>query len=337
MKRWQRRLTVVLSLFGLVLTGAAPATAASTTATYTVWNWNVAGNVMHRGSTTDGFVEAAVSSIRHRGADFASFNELCFNQYKAIQEGLVAAGWPEDTGNFSRFAETLAPKAGLCDGRSSFGNALFSKKPLGTSRQYLLPQAVQKTASGELKDAEPRKMLCAPLATQARMKFCTVHITTSNIVQAGQTDADNVRQLNAVRAVLDGFDTAGETYLVAGDFNAQPHYGRLNGYYAPSADTVNNPNNTGAHRELDDADATYCPGYGEWTADGTPGAIPPCGGKAKIDHIFARESRVAGPYSADSLAIATGCTVANPPEGATDPTACSDHRVVVGTVPLLIG
>ncbi|MEV4945203.1 endonuclease/exonuclease/phosphatase family protein [Streptomyces sp. NPDC053755] len=334
MKRRLRRLTVVLSLFGLLLTGAAPASAASTTATYTVWHWNVSGNVMWDGQTAGGMVTKAVSSISNRDADLVSFNEICFGQYKAIQQGLVAAGWPEDTGNFSRFAETLAPRAGLCDGQSGFGNALFSKEALGSSRQYPLPAD---TPTAAKPTPEPRKMLCAPLAAQALMKFCTVHITTSNVVGAGETRADNVRQLDEVRSVLDGFDAAGETYLIAGDFNAQPSYGRLNAYYAPSVSTDNNADNTGAHRELDDADPANCPGYGEWTADAVPGTAPPCGGKAKIDHVFVRESRVAGAYSADSLAIATGCTVPDPMDPPADPTQCSDHRIVVGTVPVLIG
>ncbi|MFF7179365.1 endonuclease/exonuclease/phosphatase family protein [Streptomyces sp. NPDC008121] len=333
MKRGQRRLTVVLSLFGLVLTAASPASAASTTATYTVWHWNVSGHVMWDGKTTGGMVTKAVSSIDNRDADFVSFNEICFSQYKAIQQGLIAAGWPEDTGNFSRFAETLAPISGLCDGASGFGNALFSKRALGSSRQYPLPAD---TPTAERPTPEPRKMLCAPLAEQARMKFCTVHITTSNVVGPGQTKADNVRQLDDVRGVLDGFDAAGETYLVAGDFNAQPDYSRLDGYYAPSV-AGNNGNNTGAHRELDDADAANCPGYGEWTADAVPGNAPPCGDKAKIDHVFVRESRVAGPYSADALTIPTGCTVPDPMAPPADPTQCSDHRVLVGTVPVLIG
>ncbi|WP_329060195.1 endonuclease/exonuclease/phosphatase family protein [Streptomyces sp. NBC_01429] len=303
-------------VLGTVWSGA-PAASAATTPTYNVWHWNIAGNTLHRGSTTDGLVDAAVSSIRNRNADFVSVNEMCFTQYKAFQAALVSAGWPQDTGNFSRFAETRAADSGLCGGSGAYGNAIFSKRPLATSKQYTLP------SDGR---AENRKMLCAPLEAEPLMKFCAVHITTSNETTDGVRN--NERQINHVLATLDGFDAAGQTYIIAGDFNAQPHYGRLNGFYAPSANTVNNPSNTGSHRELDDADPDHCPGYGEWTAVGTPSVTPPCGGSAKIDQIFVRESRIVGSYSADSLGISTSCTGVS---------ACSDHRILIGTVRVTVG
>ncbi|WUN23379.1 helix-turn-helix domain-containing protein [Streptomyces sp. NBC_00316] len=163
--------------------------------------------------------------------------------------------------------------------------------------------------------AEKRNLLCAPLTDGTATRFCTTHITTSQ--------SFNVAQLESVRQKLEDYHTAGETVLIAGDFNAQPHYGRLNSFYAPSLDVPNNGNNTGAYRELDDNDTGNCLGYGKWTADGTPGAAPPCGGNTKTDLISVRESALAGPYSEDSLAISTSCTGV---------ATCSDHRIVVGTV-----
>ncbi|MFF6776808.1 hypothetical protein ACFY8W_25120 [Streptomyces sp. NPDC012637] len=56
---------------------------------------------------------------------------------------------------------------------------------------------------------------------------------------------------------------------------------------------------------------------------GTPGVTPPCGGYAEIDHVFVRGSALAGPYGGDSLAVPTVCTGV---------AACSDHRLLVGTV-----
>ncbi|CAM5432078.1 hypothetical protein GCM10010298_39610 [Streptomyces microflavus] len=315
---WRRRTGVILAAVAALLVQAAPGNAAgATTATYNVWHWNVAGNTLHAGSVTDGMVDGAVASIRNRSADLVSFNEICFGQYRAIQERLTAAGWPQDPTTFSRFAATRDADPGICDGGETFGLALFSKQPLGNSNQYVLPWDGKKGS---------RKMLCAPLRDTPRMRFCTVHITTSNTLTDGVPD--NVRQLDAVRGILDSFDAAGDTYLIAGDFNAQPNYGRMNGYYAPSADTPNNPDNTGSHRELDDDDSAHCPGYGEHTVEaaGSPG--PPCGVYRKIDQIFVRESRVAGPYSADSLAIGASCAGGTP---------CSDHRILTGTARVAIG
>ncbi|MFJ3906384.1 endonuclease/exonuclease/phosphatase family protein [Streptomyces sp. NPDC090025] len=287
--------------------GAASAVpAAGAARTYTVWQWNVAGNTVHHGSTTDGLVSQAAASIVNRGVDFAAFNELCQGQYDALIVELRAKGWPQDTANFARFAPSRpAGNASVCAG-DAFGNAVFSERPLGGAERVALPD------DGS---AEKRNLLCAPLTDGTATRFCTTHITTDQ--------SFNVAQLEAVREKLEAYHAAGETVLTAGDFNAQPHYGRLNSYYSASLDVPNNRNNTGQYRELDDNDAANCLGYGEWTADGTPGATPPCGGNAKIDHIFVRESALAGPYSADSLAISTACTGV---------AACSDHRILVGTV-----
>ncbi|MCX2182852.1 endonuclease/exonuclease/phosphatase family protein [Streptomyces sp. SKN60] len=300
------------ALAGVVAAVLLPATTATAEAetpsprTYTVWQWNVAGNTIHHGSTTDGLVTQAAASVVNRSADFAAFNELCQGQYSALVDELRAKGWPQDAQNFARFEPSRAAgNAAVCGGEA-FGNALFSKRPLGAAARFALPD------DGT---AEKRNLLCAPLTDGTATRFCTTHITTSQDF--------NVAQLEFVRQKLEEYAGAGETALIAGDFNAQPHYGRLNSYYAPSLDTPNNSNNTGRYRELDDNDADHCLGYGEWTADGTPGATPPCGGYAKIDHIFVRESALAGPYSADSLAISTACTGV---------AACSDHRILVGTV-----
>jgi hypothetical protein len=283
--------------------------------TFKVWDWNITGNVWHHGSTTDGIVQAAVDSIIDNDADFASFNEICGDQYQAIQSLLASRGWPA-TNDYSRFAATRVAEDGICHGTDAFGQALFSRNDLGTSRQYELPWDGKKGT---------KKLLCAPLAANSLMKFCTVHITTQTVPLPGQTVDPKTQQLNHVLGLLDGFHAAGETYIIAGDFNAQPHYDRLNGYYAPSANTAYNGNNTGAHRELDDADPNNCPGYGAWTADAEPPTLSPCGGYWKVDSIFVRESRKSGSYSADALPIPTSCTGLD---------QCSDHRIIVGTVTL---
>ncbi|MGW0934840.1 endonuclease/exonuclease/phosphatase family protein [Streptomyces sp. NPDC002666] len=93
---------------------------------------------------------------------------------------------------------------------------MFSKRPLGAAARITLPD------DGT---AEKRNLLCAPLADGTATRFCTTHITTHQ--------SFNVARLESVRQKLEGYHTAGETVLIAGDFNAQPHYGRLNSFYDP--------------------------------------------------------------------------------------------------------
>ncbi|WP_027344907.1 endonuclease/exonuclease/phosphatase family protein [Hamadaea tsunoensis] len=306
---------------------APPAAAATSSATYTVWQWNVAGNTMH-GGAVDQMVDGAVSSIVSRGATFASLNELCWGQYQAIQDGLAARGWPADTTNFSRFAASRSPAAGLCGGGEEFGNAVFSKLPLGPAARITLP------SDGSV---ENRNLLCDNVVSLPHVRFCTTHITTSN-ANGANGQPNNVNQLNAVLAQVEAYRSAGDTVIIAGDFNAQPHYGRLDNWYSPTLSTVNNGGNTGHYRELDDNDPANCPGYGEWTATGTPGGTPPCSAtqpEGKIDLIFVREDRLAGAYSGDSLAISTACTKIPAKAGAYPAGSCSDHRILIGTVPVL--
>ncbi|MBT2446797.1 endonuclease/exonuclease/phosphatase family protein [Streptomyces sp. ISL-43] len=271
--------------------------------TYTVWQWNVAGDSIHHGSTTNGMVGQAVDSIVNRGADFASFNELCENQYAEIIKELRNRNWPvEGNDSFARFEASLpAGDAGLCRG-SAFGNALFSKKPLGAADRVTLP------TDGA---AEQRNLLCAPLTDGTGTVFCTTHITKDPDFKSVQ-----------VKAVFDKLATYG-TPVIAGDFNVQPHHAKLDRYYSANVDTDNNRGNYGAYRELDDADNAHCAGHGEPTTE-VPGTSP-CGINAKVDLIFVRESTLADPvsYGADSLAISTACTGV---------TACSDHRILTGTV-----
>ncbi len=288
--------------------GANDAGLRTTVGTWRVWVWNVAGHLLHGGSTTDGLVEAAVSSIRARDADLVGFNELCFSQYRALQSGLRAAGWPADPANFSRFSETRAPRAEVCAG-TAFGNAIFSRRPLGAVDDVTLP------SDGSV---EHRSLLCAPLLAQPHLRFCATHITTSNEV-GPDGFAANVRQLRAVLTQLEAYHARGDTVLIGGDFNAQPSYARLDRFYAPSLATPVNDNNLGRYRELDDDDTAQCLGYGESTTEGS--SVDPCGrAGVKIDLLFVRESALAGPYEADSLAISDGC--GGP---------CSDHRILVGS------
>lgn len=313
----------VVSNLAVVRTATAGTTTPTATATYRIWQWNVSGNDINRGSTSDGMIEVAVHSIVSRDMDFASFNELCYNQYKQLQSELVAAGWPADTGNFSRFGQNVPSGTKTYCGGQAFGEAIFSKEPLGGSTLFTLP------SDG---DFSQRTLLCAPLEAEPHVRYCTTHISTISTPvanPAGGYYADDADQINAVLDHLEAYHAQGDTVLISGDFNAQPNYARMNGFYSSTLDTPNNSDNTGHYRELDDNDPGNCLGYGEWTVvDNVTTDPPPCGGQRKIDMIFVRDDKIAGPYSADALSISTDCTNADGSTGM----ACSDHRILTGTV-----
>lgn len=308
-----RRLLAAVAVL-TALTVAAPPAAAASSVTVRVWSWNVAGHTMHRGSTTDGLIPAATSSIVNRDADVVMLQELCEQQYTALIGSLRAAGWPEDPDNFARFEPNLSGASAVCGGRG-FGIAVLLRGGAGSAQRVVLPDD---------DTPESHRVLCVPFAAQPLLRACTTHITASNTVAADGRKV-NERQLQAALAVADGHTAAGRTVLVGGDLNAQPSYGRLNGWYSPTVDTAVNGSNSGAYRELDDTD-TRCPGYGEGTAVGSTGS--PCTDpQTKIDHVFVAEDRVAGAYSGDALAVPTTCTIG----------ACSDHRVYTGIAPLRVG
>ena len=281
---------------------------ATTTATYSVLTWNVAGWAMHAGSTTDGLVTTISTSIQDSGAQLVALNELCEDQYRALVARLRAAGWPDDPTDFARF-EPHGPD--YCGGQA-FGVAIFSTVPLGAASRYVLPS-----------DGTPegRRLLCAPLASRLHLRFCTSHVTWVNDIVNGQRAT--ATQLNEVLSRLESFNDAGDTVLLAGDLNAQPQFQRLNAWYSSAVATAQNASNTGAYRELDDTDPR-CPGYGETTTPGTRGGL--CGQSPKIDMIFVRANRIVGSYSADSLAIPSCGDI-----------PCSDHRMLFGTVRVSVG
>ncbi|SNS01225.1 Endonuclease/Exonuclease/phosphatase family protein [Geodermatophilus pulveris] len=321
------------------LLSGTTAAAARPTATYDVWHWNVAGSKLHGGSVTSGMVDAAAASIVNRGADLVAVNELCWQQYEALVDRLRRAGWPQDPGNFGRFVPQQRTSRSLCNGES-LGVAVFSAARLGATHRWPLP-------SDGLPDR--RHLLCVGQAAQPKVRFCTTHITTKGHASPWNGQPHNVNQLNTVLGRLEAYAAAGDTVLIAGDLNAQPHYRRLDNWYARSLDVPANRGNTGNYRELDDSDAARCPGYGEWTAAGPAGALPPCAppgagctastaaGCAKIDHVFVRQDRIAGRYWGDSLDTSRSCRGVPGRPDQYPPGSCSDHRILIGRVTVLTG
>ncbi|MEU7895069.1 endonuclease/exonuclease/phosphatase family protein [Nonomuraea sp. NPDC049152] len=302
-----RRLTWILAAITALAPVVVPAQAQAASATsYRVWHWNIAGNTMHRASTTDGLVAAAARSIQDNGASFASLNELCVQQFDALIKSLREAGWPADPANFARFEATIPGRTGgPCAGKD-YGIGLFSKRPLGKADRFTLPD------DGN----EPRKLLCAPLQEQPHLRFCTTHSTF--------VDAFRLPQLEAIFGRLDAYFARGDQVIVAGDFNVSPSIARMNRFYSAQVNTPNNDHNSGHYREVDDADPAACPGYGETTVEAA-GGDGPCGTGVKIDMIFTHErDYVASASSGDAKSSPRTC----------GGKACSDHRILVGSVAL---
>jgi endonuclease/exonuclease/phosphatase family metal-dependent hydrolase len=284
-------------------------------------------------------VDVAVTSIGRRRADLVALDELCQQQYESVRGRLAAAGWGRPGVAFSAFAATLpsgSPK--VCSGHA-YGIGLFSRAPI---------HGVTRTTLPDDGTGEPRALLCARLAHPSGVVFCTTHISTSDAPAADGRAADEA-QLEAVLSRIEGYHAHGDTVLIAGDFNAQPSYGRLDDWYSGALETAANHGNTGAYDELGDSDATHCAGYGEWTATGPPGGVPPCAGTtnacpaggalgcAKIDMIFVRRDRVVGRYTERALPIAAACAGVPPKPGYYARGSCSDHRALIGTVRVLTG
>lgn len=302
MRRWTWTLAVVAALAPLLMSSTASAVGAASS--YRVWHWNIAGNTLHQGSTTDGLVAAAARSIQDDAAGLVSLNEVCVQQFNALINELRAADWPVDPANFARFEATLPGRAGgPCVGKE-YGIALFSKWPLGQADRITLPD------DGN----EPRKLLCAPLRDEPQTRFCTTHATF--------VDAYRLPQLEAIFGRLDDYRAGGGRVILAGDLNVAPDFARMNPFYSSQVNTQNNGQNTGHYREVDDADPANCPGYGERTVEADDGGGP-CGSGTKIDMIFAHEEGYVPSAS-------TGDAKPAPRTCASKP--CSDHRILTGLV-----
>lgn len=302
---------IVFPILAFIAVGAIGAylisKSSAATPSYTIWHWNIAGYKMNKGSTTNGMTSVAVRSILNRKAQLISFNEMCSSQYNDVKKRLERVKWSHKA-DFSAFVTT---NDSGCAGKP-YGNAIFIKGGVSNVDRYTLQNDGSK---------EVRAMVCA-LVSHTKDRFCTVHITTSN--QKIQSKAINGQQLTYVRSILDRYYHQGQHIIIAGDFNSQPNYERLNSWYASSLKTSNNIGNKSVYREVDDNDPAHCLGYGEWTAV-SPNESTPCGTpNKKIDMIFFRENQVAS-YSGDSLSIARKC-------GAKKAAACSDHRILIGTI-----
>ena len=281
---------------------------ATMTATYTVFTWNVAGWAMHRGSMTDGLVPTisrSVQSVRPTWWRSTRCARASTGRWWRACEPRAGPRTPPTSRGSSRTAPTD------CGGQA-FGVAIFSTAPLGAANRFVL------SPDGS---SEGRRLLCAPLASRVHLRFCTSHVTPETTVIDGQPV--NQTQLNEVHSRLESFDAAGDTVLIAGDLNAQPHDGAsTRGTPRPSPRPTTRP--TPVPTESSTTPTRGVPVTARRRRPAPRGGR--CGQSAKIDLIFVRANRIVGSYSADSLVI--------PSCGAIP---CSDHRTLFGTVRVSVG
>jgi len=264
-------------------------------AAYRVLHWNIAGG-KENDCATRGITDAVLRYVRNRELDFVGLNEVCPAQYDAIRDALRTHWGLPASRRFSAYVGDETPRV--------VGNAIFSRFGLDD---------VTRLRVGEDRYGN-RNLLCGAVPARAHLRFCSVHLTPG--------DATARRQLSRVLARIERWwENRGDTVILTGDLNLLPDDVRLNEVYSAAANHPrNNPDNHGRYRELDDADADHCPGYGERSLPGT--SRGPCASGAKIDFIFVRQNRIVdGDYSADTLDIPRTCTG-----------ACSDHRAVGGRV-----
>lgn len=255
-----------------------------------VLQWNIAGAKLHDCRT--GQITPAVRDlVRERDIDVVSLNEICSAQFDAIEKAL------RNLWNKNAQAKFAAKALG-----GKVGNAIFSKRNL----DQVYRQTIGSDGSGD------RLLICGRVAALPHLQLCSTHYSPA---------ADKARaQLGrAHKRIESWWSERKDTVVLAGDFNIEPDDRALNAVYSQAANAKYNGNNSGAYREVDDADPEHCIGYGEGT--GQYPNIGPCGQGRKIDYVLVRQNRIVGAHGANVRAIPGGC--GGP---------CSDHRPVVGRI-----
>jgi endonuclease/exonuclease/phosphatase family metal-dependent hydrolase len=262
--------------------------------------WNVAaGGAMHQGRTDTGLGAAVVEQALASGAQFISLNELCHPQYVDIAEQLVVAGFFSGS---SRRHHAFAPSKNttcMSDGHTGYGNAIFSRTPLGMPTVTHLKHS--KATSTSVGGNERRTVICAP-ERRSVIVFCGTHLTTEPALVAAQ--------LNQVARLGGTHLDAGSVPVVAGDFNVVP------------SDTA-----AMLHHFVDIGAPEHRPTAGMVAAPGEPARTP-----KTLDYVFVPE-RHRSCSSRLRVTLPSTCLI---PKWSTalEPQPCSDHRVVIATFTL---
>jgi hypothetical protein len=376
----------ILGTYELVASHADSLTATQQVA---IMEWNIAGDAMHHGqgdpqpsnyATGKYITDKVVTEILHNDTIRATtsplsdqviaLSEVCYGQYKEIQNSLVAAGWPADKNNFSRYEKdqvTNTNGSPICadsnntdKGNTSLehtaGIAMFSRDPLGPADIYTICQAsyncniATDTTPAPKNNPTLRKLLCASVLyaknangtynQTSHLEFCATHVSTDS--------NHNAQELAYIQAKLKSYQNAGDTVITAGDFNDQP--------FSNNGDTSMTKYLYSDNIELDQQDPNHCPDaapngsydYGEYTTVPTTTAAPkdyvckkmpnPANTK-KIDYIFVTKGKLDGGLTStpgrglnaeDTTNDDADCA-SSIENGNTYAGQCSDHRIVNGS------
>ncbi len=262
--------------------------------TYRVLHWNIAGGAEHDCEPA-AIARVVRRYVQDHDVDFVGLNEVCPEQFPAIEEALRSLWGLGPRASFAAYVGDGVPGV--------VGNAIYSRFGIQNVTRHMVGEDM----------FGARNLLCGEVPDLPHARFCSVHLTPA--------DATARTQLGRVIERVERWWTDGrDTVILTGDLNIAPNDVGLNAVYTAAVDTPNNRDNRGDYHELDDADPVHCNGYGERSQPGT--AAGPCGEGQKIDFILVRANRIADDrYSGDTLDIPTDCTG-----------VCSDHRAVSGSV-----
>jgi endonuclease/exonuclease/phosphatase family metal-dependent hydrolase len=256
-----------------------------------VLQWNIAGGAMHHGRTDTGMTAAVVRLVKQSGAQYISLNEVCYPQYLDIVSRLIDDGYLPKRRGHATFAPSRNTTC-VSDGVTPYGNALLSIRrfdQVDTVQLERLPGGVESQNRG---GAEWRTVVCVHDAVST-LAVCGTHITTHADLR--------LRQVAQVGRLSRRLIAAGETPVVAGDFNVErDQTSVLETTMVSTAD----------------------PAVG---ATGSATAVPEQPGKV-IDYVFASAKHLVETRSPSLVAIPERCWVPKWTQDTARMLPCSDHR-----------
>jgi endonuclease/exonuclease/phosphatase family metal-dependent hydrolase len=279
------------------------------TRTIKVLNWNIAGAAKNEGDYY--VVDRLVQEVLLRRPDALTLNEVCENQYLALNDRLAAAGYAM-AGNFYMKTSTNLTCFNAGTGRYAEGNAVFVRATAVASQDYGFDES-NKLVEG--RTGEGRGLACITgrfAGATPDVKVCAMHLETG--YPADQTAGAQVREIAAVF----GEQARQMPVILAGDtnINTRPNGdGNMAHLYGPYGD----------FNEVEQ----------ERACEQTPTCELSQGGSAtyrdqKLDYIFASHGH---------FHVPVGRAFANWDVGecGSDNHPCSDHAFLVGEVQLPTG
>ncbi|CAL9650527.1 hypothetical protein SUDANB96_06642 [Streptomyces sp. enrichment culture] len=217
---------LLVMLGGMSQTAVADAPTPTTAPLVRFLTYNICGNSLVSGCTSPRTVgprnEEVVSQALEWKADLVFLQEVCRQQYNAINKSLMAHGY--SSGHFvatftpTEAKESLCPMddptdaAGVAEG--DYGIAVFAKGPV-TSRVKLDPSV---GAYGDVREAtgpEDWSAACVEAAVQTiRTRACSVHLWPNHPDRSPYLTMTQAQNL-----AVDPWLNAGTAVVLGGDFN----------------------------------------------------------------------------------------------------------------------